>query len=46
MRFKVDLKIFLFLFMFYFTNQIDTYLMVLIFAFIHEMGHLLSGLLL
>ena len=46
MRFKVDLKIFLFLLMFYFTNQIDAYLLILVFAFIHEMGHLLSGLLL
>ena len=46
MRFKVDLKIFLFLLIFYFTNQIDAYLLILVFAIIHEMGHLLSGLLL
>lgn len=46
MRFKVDLKIFLFLLIFYFTNQIDAYLLILVFALIHEMGHLLSGLLL
>ena len=46
MRFKVDLKIFLFLLIFYFTNQIDAYLLILVFAIIHEMGHLLAGLLL
>ena len=46
MRFKVDLKIFLFLLMFYFTNQIETYVLILIFAFIHEIGHLLCGMVL
>ena len=46
MRFKVDLKIFLFLILFYFTKQIETYILILIFAVIHELGHLVCGLLL
>ena len=44
MSFKIDLKIFLFLILFYFTNQIETYILILIFAFIHELGHLVCGL--
>lgn len=46
MRFKVDLKIFLFLLLFYFTNQIETYVMIILFAIIHELGHLLAGIVL
>lgn len=46
MRFKIDLKIFLFLVLFYFTNQIGTYVLILIFAIVHELGHLACGLLL
>ena len=46
MQFKIDLKIFLFLLLFYFTNQVETYVLILIFAIIHELGHLLAGLLL
>lgn len=46
MRFRVDLKIFLFLILFYFTNQIETYAMLMIFAIIHEIGHLTAGILL
>lgn len=45
MRFKIDFKIFLFLILFYFTKQVETYVMVLVFAFIHEIGHMLMGLL-
>ena len=44
MRFRIDLKIFLFLILFYFTKQIETYAMMIIFAILHEMGHLLAGL--
>ncbi len=44
MRFRVDLRIFLFLILFYFTRQIEMYLMVLVFGFIHELGHLLAGI--
>lgn len=46
MQFKIDLKIFLFLILFYFTKQIETYAIIMIFAIIHEFGHLIAGLLL
>lgn len=46
MRFRIDLKIFLFLIIFYFTKQIQTYAMLMIFAIIHELGHLTAGILL
>ena len=45
MRFRIDLKIFLFLIIFYFTKQIHIYALIMIFAFIHELGHLLAGIL-
>ena len=44
MQFKVDLKIFLFLILFYFTRQIETYVTIIIFAIFHEFGHLITGL--
>lgn len=46
MRFRIDLKIFVFLIIFYFTKQIEIYAMIMFFALIHELGHLLAGLLL
>lgn len=46
MRFRIDLKIFLFLILFYFTKQLEVYSMVMFFAILHEFGHLLAGLLL
>lgn len=45
MRFRIDLKIFLFAILFYFTKQIKLYAFIMIFALIHELGHLLCGLL-
>lgn len=45
MRFRIDLKIFIFLILFYFTKQIELYAMIMIFAIIHELGHLVAGLL-
>ncbi len=45
MRFRIDLKIFIFLIIFYFTKQIEIYTMIMLFALIHEIGHLLMGLL-
>lgn len=45
MRFRIDLKIFIFLILFYFTKQIEIYAIIMIFAIIHEIGHLLVGLL-
>lgn len=46
MRFRIDLKIFLFVILFYLTKQIEIYAMIMFFAIIHELGHLLAGLLL
>ena len=45
MRFRIDLTIFIFLIIFYFTKQIEIYAMIMLFALIHELGHLLAGLL-
>ena len=44
MRFRIDLKIFLFLILFYLTKQIEIYAMIMVFALIHELGHLLAGI--
>lgn len=44
MKFRIDLKIFLFLVIFYFTKQIEIYIIMIIFAIIHELGHLICGL--
>ena len=41
MRFKIDLKIFIFIAIFLITNQIELYAIIMIFAFIHELGHFL-----
>ena len=46
MRIRIDLKIFIFLIVFYFTKQIELYSIIMIFAIIHEMGHMLMGILL
>ncbi len=44
MVFRIDLKIFLFLILLYFTRQIEIYSIIMIFILIHEVGHLLAGL--
>ena len=44
MRFRIDLKIFIFLIIFYFTKQIELYAFIMFFAFVHELGHLIAGL--
>ena len=46
MSLKIDLKIFLFLFLFLLTSQIEMYIILMIFAIIHELGHLVAGLIL
>ena len=46
MQFKVNLKIFLFLILFYITGQLGEYAVILILAFVHELGHLLAGIIL
>lgn len=44
MTITINLKIFLFAIIFYFTKQIEIYALLMVFAFIHEMGHLICGL--
>lgn len=46
MKFRVDLKIFVFIILFFITRQIETYATIMIFAIIHEFGHLIAGLIL
>ena len=46
MSIKLNLNIFLFLILFLITNQIEIYSLVMLFALIHEIGHLLCGILL
>lgn len=45
MNIKINLKVFLFAIIFYFTKQIHIYALLMLFAFCHEMGHLLCGIL-
>ncbi len=44
MSIKINLKIFLFAIIFYLTKQIHIYALLMLFAFFHEMGHLLCGI--
>ncbi len=46
MTVSVNLKIFLFAVLFYLTKQIQIYALLMIFALVHEMGHLVCGLVL
>ena len=46
MKFRIDLKIFLFFILFCFTNQFQNYIVIILFAIIHEIGHLVAGILL
>lgn len=46
MKIRIDLKIFLIIFLFILTKQIQIYMLIMIFALIHELGHLLAGILL
>lgn len=45
MRIIINLKIFIILIIFVITRQIKIYTLLMLFAFIHEMGHLFTGLL-
>ena len=40
MQIKLNLKIFIFVLFFIFTNQIEIYLELMLFALIHEIGHM------
>jgi len=46
MKFRIDLKIFILVILFLITNQIKIYAMIMLFAIIHELGHLFAGILL
>lgn len=46
MKIKLNLNIFLFLLLFFITNQIEIYALVMVFALIHELAHLICGVLL
>ena len=46
MSIKLDLKIFLFLLLFLLTSQFEIYIVLLVFAIIHEIGHLIAGMIL
>lgn len=46
MQIKVNIQIFIFLLIFYFTKQLEVYTVLMLLAFLHECGHLSAGLLL
>ena len=46
MKFRIDLKILFFLVLFLITGQIKLYFIVMIFALLHELAHLITGLIL
>ena len=46
MEFKINIKIFLMAIIFFIVNQIDMYILFMLFAIIHECFHLLTGIIL
>jgi len=46
MNIKLNLNIFLFVLLFFITNQLEIYALVMLFALIHELAHLICGVLL
>ena len=46
MNIKLNLNIFLFILLFFLTNQLEIYALIMIFALIHEMSHMICGVLL
>lgn len=46
MQIKLNLQIFIFLIIFYFTKQIESFCTLMIFAVIHELAHIVIGILL
>lgn len=46
MNIKLNLNIFLFIVLFFITNQIEIYALIMIFALVHELAHLICGVLL
>ncbi len=45
MKIEINLKIIVFIILFFLLNNIDTYLIFLLFVFIHELAHLFCGIL-
>lgn len=46
MKIRIDLKIFIFFAIFYFTNQIKIYIIIMFFSLLHELGHIIVGIML
>jgi len=46
MSIKIDLKIFLFLLLFLLTSQLEMYILLMLFACLHELAHLCTGMIL
>jgi len=46
MKIRLDLKIFILIILFYFTRQIQIYSLLMIFVLLHEIGHMIAGILL
>ena len=46
MKIRIDLKIIIFMLIFYFTHQLRIYLIIMFFCIFHEIGHLLTGIIL
>ena len=46
LQIKINLQIFIFIIIFILTKQIEIYMYLMLFAFIHELGHLIVGILL
>lgn len=44
MRIRIDLKIIIFMVLFILTHQIKIYLIIMFFSIIHEMGHIIMGI--
>ncbi len=44
MKFRIDLKILFFLALFYLTGQLKIYLVIMLFALLHELSHLIMGI--
>ena len=44
MQIKLNLQIFMFALFFFITKQIEVYFVFMLFAFLHEMGHMLIGI--
>ena len=46
MNIKLSINIFLILILFFITNQLEIYVLIMVFAFIHEVTHLICGIIL